>query len=526
MLFNSAEFIFGFLPIIFFAFFLFARLQKKYAAIGVLVLGSLIFYGWWKPEYLPLLIFSLCFNFTIAREVSKQSKTRRSKFFLTVGILVNLGLIGYYKYTNFGLEIINNIFGSDFNLLKLLLPLGISFFTFQQITYLVDSYLGIASEFRFLNYCLFVTFFPQLIAGPIVHYSYVIRQFEQPETFHVNWNKFSLGLFIFTIGLFKKTVFADGIAGFANPIFAAVDGGLSVTTFEAWGAALAYTMQLYFDFSGYSDMAVGLGLLFGIDLPLNFRSPYKSVNIIDFWRRWHMTLSQFLRDYVYIPLGGNRRGSVRRYVNLMATMLIGGLWHGAGWNFIIWGGLHGLYLMINHAYRRISDAIPTLLNLFRLRVVSVSVTFIAVVVASVFFRATTLGGAQTILFSMFASRGVTLPADVAKGFSLLGKSNMIPVLEGIGLRFSNVSGHIAIQDWGFAGVPLIVLLLLVVWFTPNAYEMVQQFRFTDGADGQVSPERLNSNSGVFIAVCSGIIFFIAVTTIFASTPSEFLYFNF
>ncbi|MGB7416194.1 MAG: MBOAT family O-acyltransferase [Thermosynechococcaceae cyanobacterium] len=524
MLFNSAQFIFGFLPAIFLIFFLFARLQQKRAAIGILVLGSLIFYGWWKPEYLPFLIFSLIFNFIVARAIAQQPK--QSKLLLTVGVVVNLGLIGYYKYTDFGLEIINDIFGSRLGLLKLLLPLGISFFTFQQVAYLVDAYRGMAREFRFLNYCLFVTFFPQLIAGPIVHYSHVMEQFEKPDTFHVNWNKFSVGLFIFTIGLFKKAVFADSIAGFANPVFAAVDSGLSVTTLEAWGAALAYTMQLYFDFSGYSDMAIGLGLLFGIYLPLNFRSPYKATDIIDFWRRWHMTLSQFLRDYVYIPLGGNRKGSVRRYANLMGTMLIGGLWHGAGWNFIIWGGLHGLYLMINHAYRSVSTAIPKLLNPLRLRFISVLVTFIAVVVAGVFFRSTTVGGAMTILSSMFSLNGVTLPADVAKGLNLLGKSNMIPTLEGIGLRFSDAAGHIAIQDWGFVGIPLIALLLLLVWFTPNAYDMVQQFGFTQGADGQVIPERLNSNQGAFIAVCSGIIFFVAITTIFASTPSEFLYFNF
>jgi D-alanyl-lipoteichoic acid acyltransferase DltB (MBOAT superfamily) len=280
--------------------------------------------------------------------------------------------------------------------------LGISFFTFTQIAYLVDAYCGITKEYNLLDYCLFVVFFPHLIAGPIIHHKDVIPQFSQPRIFRLDPENLAVGLTVFVFGLFKKTVLADGIAKWSSPVFDLAKNGADLGFYQAWGGALAYTLQIYFDFSGYSDMAIGLSKMFGVRFPVNFNSPYQAVNIIEFWRRWHMTLSRFLRDYLYFSLGGNRRGPARRYVNLFATMLLGGLWHGAGWTFVIWGGLHGVYLMVNHGWHALWKRLghdsnrATLPGIITARIV----TFLAVVLAWVFFRAETVTAATTILKAM------------------------------------------------------------------------------------------------------------------------------
>ncbi|MGH6886959.1 MAG: MBOAT family O-acyltransferase, partial [Geminicoccales bacterium] len=331
MLFNSFEFILAFLPVTLIGFFLLGGRESPRAALSWLVLTSLFFYGWWNPSYLVLIIGSICFNFFVGQRLLARS----SKAILGFGVAVNLLSIAYFKYAGFLAFNIEELAGVEVGLEHIVLPLAISFFTFQQIAYLVDAHRGEVRAEGFVNYALFVTFFPQLIAGPIVHHSEVLPQFARRSTYRLDLDNLALGLTVFSIGLFKKVVLADGIATYATPMFAAAQGGYEPTLFEAWGGALAYTFQLYFDFSGYSDMAVGLGLMFNIRIPINFDSPYKAVNVIDFWRRWHITLSRFLRDYLYIPLGGNRRGPERRYVNLMLTMLLGGLWHGAGWTFVI-----------------------------------------------------------------------------------------------------------------------------------------------------------------------------------------------
>ena len=294
-----------------------------------------------------------------------------------------------------------------------MLPLGISFFTFQKIAYLVDAYRGEVRAGGFLSFALFVTFFPQLIAGPIVHHSEVIPQFGQKSTYRPNLDNLSMGIGIFVLGLAKKTVLADSIATYATPVFRAAQAGADPTLFEAWGGALAYTFQLYFDFSGYSDMAIGLALMFNIRLPINFNSPYKATNIIDFWRRWHITLSRFLRDYLYIPLGGNRHGVARRYANLMLTMLLGGLWHGAGWTFIVWGGLHGIFLVINHFWHALGVGSATTSGARPGSDGSAArtITFLAVMVAWVFFRAEDFDAATRILAGMAGLNGVQLPAS-------------------------------------------------------------------------------------------------------------------
>ena len=277
----------------------------------------------------------MLFNYTIGSGLAKNSNNRYRKEVLTIGIVANLLLLGYFKYSDFFITNINSVLNTDMSLLHLALPLAISFFTFQQISYLVDSYRKETHEYDFLNYALFVTFFPQLIAGPIVHHKEMMPQFANVRNKVKNYRNIAIGLFIFSIGLFKKVVIADTFALWATAGF---DNAEVLTLLEAWATSLSYTFQLYFDFSGYTDMAIGIALLFNIKLPINFNSPYKALDIQDFWRRWHMTLSRFLKDYIYIPLGGSRKGNYRTYTNLMGTFIIGGLWHGAGWTFVFWGG--------------------------------------------------------------------------------------------------------------------------------------------------------------------------------------------
>ena len=395
MLFSSFTFLFQFLPATVLAFAA-ARRHSPRAGILVLAGASLFFYGAWRPVYLVLLIASIAGNFLCGL---RMQDPRHRRALGVLGVVLNLALLGTFKYTNFLFETLNGLTGLPLPFFNIVLPLGISFFTFQQIAYLVDVMRGARVERDIVSYVLFVAFFPHLIAGPLVHHAEMIPQFKRGRSGRSALLA-SRGVAIFSAGLFKKVVIADHLAQFASPVFAHLDAGGGVTMAWAWLATLAYTMQIYFDFSGYSDMAIGLALLFGIRLPVNFRSPYQALSMIDFWRRWHITLSRFLRDYLYIPLGGNRLGEQRRYVNLVLTMLLGGLWHGAGWNYLIWGGLHGAYLGCNHLWRgrrgsrkaRAGSAV---------KLGCWAVTFLAVVIAWVFFRARTLAGASQMLAAMF-----------------------------------------------------------------------------------------------------------------------------
>jgi alginate O-acetyltransferase complex protein AlgI len=397
MLFSSYTFLFQFLPATVLAFAA-ARLHSPRAGIMVLAVASLVFYAAWRPVYLLLLLASIAVNFSLGLRMEDRLRRRAIG---TFGVALNLALLCYFKYTNFIFDSINTMTGAPLPFFNIVLPLGISFFTFQQIAYLVDVMRGARVERDIVSYTLFVSFFPHLIAGPLVHHAEMIPQFKRGRTSR-SAVLAARGLAIFAAGLFKKVVIADNLAQFVSPVFAHLDAGGSVTTPWAWLATLAYTLQIYFDFSGYSDMAIGLALLFGIRLPVNFRSPYRASSIIEFWRRWHITLSRFLRDYLYIPLGGNRLGEQRRYINLMVTMLLGGLWHGAGWNFLVWGGLHGAYLSINHLWRgwRGGDK-PGAVTGFVATGVSWVITFAAVVIAWVFFRARTMAGAWQMLGGLF-----------------------------------------------------------------------------------------------------------------------------
>ena len=350
MLFNSHIFLFLFLPLTW-GFFKFACVHRvPDVALALLLVASLVFYSYWNPPFFFLILFSILFNYSWGRIIEKTVKhDGKGKIWLYTGVAVNLLLIAYFKYGNFFMFNVSWLLGKEWVARDIFLPLGISFFTFQQIAYLIDCSRGLAKGHSFTKYALFVTFFPQLIAGPIVRYEDIIPQFSRLRTFAANYRNVAIGLTLLSLGLFKKAVIADT---FSPWVAAAFDNDSPLTLFEAWGGVLSYTFQIYFDFSGYSDMAVGLGKLFNIDIAINFNSPYKALSISDFWRRWHITLSSFLRDYLYIPLGGNRKGEIKRNVNLMATMLLGGLWHGASWNFVFWGGLHGLFLIVNHGYKK------------------------------------------------------------------------------------------------------------------------------------------------------------------------------
>lgn len=420
MLFNSYPFIFVFLPLTWAGFFILNRFLTLRAALAWLVAASFVYYGWFIPQYIWILALSIVFNFWGGRLVSNRFNPPVGKVVLGAFITGNLLLLGYFKYANFFLDNLGYITGSAYSFAAIALPLGISFFTFQQIAYLVDSYRGQADNRSFLEYCVFVTFFPQLIAGPIVHHAEIIPQLTGRARMNIRHSDFAIGISIFTIGLFKKVCIADTMAAVADPGFGAAAQGVTLSFSEAWIATIAFGLEIYFDFSAYSDMAIGLARLFGIRLPENFNSPYKAVSIIDFWHRWHITLSRFLRDYLYFPLGGNRQGKGRRYTNLMIVMLLGGLWHGAAWTFITWGALHGLFLVINHGWRALR-AQPmfaafvernTLLHASAWRIISWSLTMTAVFIAWVFFRAENWTAVEVMLMGMTGQTGFDLPRNI------------------------------------------------------------------------------------------------------------------
>jgi D-alanyl-lipoteichoic acid acyltransferase DltB (MBOAT superfamily) len=398
MLFNSCQFIFLFLPIALIGYFALGKSGNKFgnlAPVIWLALASLVFYAMSNWQFVLLLLASIAFNYIIGFWLISERLRAVPRFtVLTIGVAGDLLVLGTFKYAGFLAANLNAIFSTGLTV-DILLPVGISFYTFTQIAFLVDAYRGKVARYALPHYALFVTYFPHLIAGPILHHKDMIPQFESAAAKRPNAHLILCGLIIFGIGLFKKTCLADGI----QPLVSLAFGPATPSFDQAWIGALAYTFQLYFDFSGYSDMAIGISLMFGIFLPLNFNSPYKASSIIDFWRRWHMTLSQFLRDYLYIPLGGNRHGRALRYVNLMITMLLGGLWHGAAWTFVAWGALHGLYLCINHAWNNYGPAIaPRFAR--PANIAAFILTFLSVVVAWVFFRADSLSSAVLILSKM------------------------------------------------------------------------------------------------------------------------------
>lgn len=484
MLFNSYEFIFAFLPIVFFVYFYLNAKRLTEASKGFLVFSSLFFYSWWNITYLPIILSSMLFNYSIGRSLVKKEKKVSKKSLLIFGIIANLSLLGYFKYADFFIENLNYTLNTSVSQLNLLLPLAISFFTFQQIAYLVDSYKKETKEYDFLNYALFVTFFPQLIAGPIVHHKEMMPQFANVRNKIKNYKNIALGLFIFSIGLFKKVVIADTFAVWANNGF---DNAEVLNFFEAWATSLSYTFQLYFDFSGYCDMAIGIALLFNIKLPINFNSPYKALDIQDFWRRWHMTLSRFLRDYIYIPLGGNRKGNFRTYTNLMTTFILGGLWHGAGWTFVFWGFLHGAALSIHRVWQKVGFTLPKVLAWF--------ITFNFVNIAWVFFRAKEWDDAIKVLSGMAGLTGIIIKKKLEEKLSFLSH---------YGVEFGEVMKYVGDGSNSFK---LILISFIIVMVFKNTMES------------------LHSSKLNYKILFVSIICFIW-GTLSLNRISEFLYFNF
>ena len=483
MLFNSYEFIFAFLPITFFIYFFLLNKRLLTGAKGFLVFASLFFYSWWNIAYLPIILSSMLFNYVVGNSLNENFKKVQlhKKSLLTFGILANLSLLGYFKYADFFISNTNFALGLDISMLNLALPLAISFFTFQQIAYLVDSYRCETGEYDFLNYALFVTFFPQLIAGPIVHHKEMMPQFASKWNLVKNYKNIALGLFIFSMGLFKKVVIADTFATWATTGF---DKAEYLTLIEAWATSLSYTFQLYFDFSGYTDMAIGAALLFNIKLPINFNSPYKARDIQDFWRRWHITLSRFLRDYIYIPLGGSRVAEYRVLSNLMITFIIGGFWHGAGWTFIFWGFLHGSALVVHRVWKNLGYKMNSILAWF--------ITFNFINIAWIFFRAKEWDDAIKVLGGMFGGNGI-LNENAYKIYLLDGSLSSKNI-------FSTINGD-------SYTVKYFIISFLVIFILKNSNEYIKTLKFN------------------FLNV----LFYCLITTtaiLYLNNMGEFLYFNF
>lgn len=490
MLFYSFEFMYLFLPITIIGYYLLGSKTRKLSVIWI-VLCSLFFYGWWNPYFIFFLIGSVLFNYYLGLTL----RGFKNKTLLIVSIAVNLGFIGYFKYFGFLVSIVTDLTGKHFSIGNIILPLGISFFTFQQISWLVDNYTdNISNRDRGVwEYGQFVMFFPQLIAGPIVHHSEMMPQFYEDKNRFVNWENIAAGISIFVIGLAKKVIIADAAAPYANIVFDAAQNDDPLLFVDAWVGALAYTVQIYFDFSGYADMAIGLALMFNIHLPLNFDSPYKSISISNFWRRWHMSLGRFFRDYVYIPLGGSRCGQLKYYTNLLLTMFICGVWHGAGWTFILWGALHGVYMVIDQLWSRFGPVhLP--------RFIATGITFISVVFAWVLFRAETLNDAWIVMQSMcnFSSANLVFHSEQSE-----------------------------IVDGLFVVVPA----LLICFILPNSQEFLDNFLNASNPNKRIVKDQKSRfiiwQTNIYWAVAITILSIVSIYCLIDQTNvQEFIYFQF
>lgn len=485
MLFNSFIFMFVFLPICLAIYFFLNKRRLTELSKVFLVLASLFFYGWWNFSYLPLILISMVVNYSFGNQISRlkdQPKTKKIVFIF--GVLLNLTLLGYFKYADFFISNINAIFLSNIHLLRLALPLAISFFTFQQIAYLADSYRGETKEYDFFNYALFVSFFPQLIAGPIVHHGEMMPQFQSLKNKIFNHKNFSYGIFFISVGLLKKVIVADRFASWANSGF---DYSTSLNLVESWFTSLSYTMQIYYDFSGYCDMAIGIALMFNVKLPINFNSPYKASNIQEFWRRWHITLSRFLKDYLYFPLGGSRTSEFKTCRNLLITFIIGGIWHGAGWTFVIWGLLHGSALVIHRLFKKTKIRFNKLFAWF--------ITFNFINITWVFFRATDFDQATKVLKSMFGMSNVVL---YDKFEPYLGWLNQY------GVKFQEVFINTNLQD---KTVNLVLFAIIACVSLPNSQQISEKMTY-------------NKKMAVLLA------FLFTISIMHFYRVSDFIYFNF
>ncbi len=512
MLFNSYVFILAFLPAVLVATYAVRKIAGLTASISLLVIASLVFYGWNTPAYILLIGSSIVGNYVFGLAIAGSHRSPARSVLFALGVIGNLALLGYFKYLGFFVENAALFFGAGWSVEKIALPLAISFFTFQQIAYLADTHATQTAERDFVKYALFVSFFPQLVAGPIVHHRDLLPQFSMPHALSPSARNLGLGAAYATMGLFKKVVLADQLETYAAPAFnSALVAGETITFFEAWQAAVAFSLQIYFDFSGYSDMAVGLARMFGIRLPFNFDSPYRARNIAQFWQRWHITLSRFLRDYLYIPLGGNRHGRARRYRNLMVVMLLGGLWHGAGWTFVVWGGLHGLALIVHRLWRHVVPPLPIPKRVGA--VVATLTTFVFVTAVWVPFRAETMDAALAMYRGMIGLNGFILPAGIEV---LLGPK--AAAISALGISFGLV------PNLSILGGLLCIAGLLVVFFLPNTQTIVErtQVRAIGALRGGVLPLRLAPSAAWGLLLGAGLALGIAGL----GSSFTFLYFEF
>lgn len=451
MLFTSLEYMFFFIPLAVHVYFFLNKKRFTIVAKYWLSSCSLFFYAWWDYRYVILLLGSILFNYAIGTFLTSGRLQQRRRFMLlSFAITTNLLLLFYFKYVDFFISNINKLITGQLPLLETVLPLGISFFTFTQIAFLVDAYRGEVKEKSFPNYLLFVTFFPHLLAGPILHHKEMMPQFADVKKKIINWKNIQYGLIIFIIGLVKKIVLADTFAVWANFGF---DQEKTLTLVDSWITSISYSLQLYFDFSGYTDMAIGAAIMLNIRFPVNFKSPYKAVSIQDFWRRWHITLSTFLRKYVYIPLGGNRKGEYRTYLNLFLTFLIGGIWHGAGWTFIIWGGLHGIALVIHRYWSKLGYTMPKLLAWF------ITINFVNI--TWVFFRARSFDDSIKVLKAMFGLNGIKLPEHPIL---------MSPIFKDMGFQYEALKIFAIKNNIGY----WLLLGLFIAFILPNSQQILSK----------------------------------------------------
>jgi len=496
MLFNSYEFIFLFLPITFICYFYLTHKRLINGSKIWLVAASLFFYSWWNIYYLPLILSSIFVNFFIGSTLSKinsgdiaslkSTKIPTKKQLLIFGLAFNILLLCFFKYADMFIVGTNSLLGLNVELLNLAVPIGISFFTITQIAYVIDSYEGLVEEYDFLNYMLFVSFFPHLLIGPILHHKDMMPQFASKWNWIKNNKNMAIGIAIFSIGLFKKVIIADYFSIWANNGFNSVE---ALTFIEAWVISLSYTFQIYFDFSGYTDMAIGIALFFNIKLPVNFNSPYKSTSIIEFWQRWHITLTKFITTYIYSPIirASQKITFIKSMLAMFTAMLIAGLWHGGSLNYLIFYTIHAFALVANHIWRRTKIKIN--------KVLAWLITFNFINISLVFFRATDLGDAQRVLTGMLGLNGIILPDRLADKFAFLNN---------FGVKFGVYLEHI--DGNGF--VPLMVLLVLLhALFFKNSQELIKSVKPT-----------------TVIAFYIGLL--LAASLLSLNKVNEFIYFNF
>jgi D-alanyl-lipoteichoic acid acyltransferase DltB (MBOAT superfamily) len=519
MLFNSLTFLFGFLPVTWLIFFLCARARQPALSWWSLLGASWFFYAWQVPWYLPLLLGLTGWNYAIGEKIRRTREQKNpGRFWLIGGVASNLAVLAFFKYSLFLSGPLQRLFGTHAWTVPLLLPLGISFHTFQQIAWLVDTWRGRSERCTVRDYFLFVCFFPQLIAGPIVQHHEMLAQFRSPDIFQPRTRHLFQGLTLIVLGLFKKMILADVCAISVDRFFLAVMVGAHPTFFEAWSGALAYSFQIYFDFSAYSDLAIGLALLFNLRLPLNFDSPYRATSVIEFWRCWHITLSRFLRDYLYIPLGGNRCGPIRNALNLFLTMTLAGVWHGAGWNFVLWGVLHGIFLMVNHLWRKLPDFGPPPKGWrWGATVGSWTLTLVAVVQAWVLFRSPNLPTAWRIWQGMAGANGIAWasPQPTAPG-------PVLTWLKSWGWQIRPPSLEFYFQ--GGSDILFLAFLTAIVLVLPNSATWTETRFFARPAPDRVFPWRWQPNwtCGLFL----GILVFLIARKFFEPMAMNFIYFNF